>query len=265
MAKRFFQMVEGPTSAEIVIYGDICSYPWEESDVSSWGLSQRLAALPDTVESIIVRINSYGGEVAEGVAIYNALKAHKAKTRTVCDGFACSIASVVFMAGDERIMNEASLLMIHNASTRAAGDSSALRKTADDLETITGLSRGIYLAETDLDEETIARMMDNETWLTPKFCVEHGFATGTEQTAASGATQSARFDATRLVRHMTEQLHGAEKDSASDLKAALEAASAKIDEVLQAVEALRGNPAQAADGGRSADATRKLADFFGRI
>ncbi len=55
-------------------------------------------------------INSYGGEVAEGLAIYNNLKRHKAKIKTYCDGFACSVASVIFMAGDERVMSTASLL-----------------------------------------------------------------------------------------------------------------------------------------------------------
>lgn len=266
MAKRFFQMVEAPTSAEIVIYGDIRSYPFDESDVSSWGLSQRLAALPDTVGDITVRINSYGGEVAEGVAIYNALRAHPARITTVCDGFACSIASVIFMAGDERVMSDASLMMIHNASSHAHGDSNRLRKTADDLDTITGLSRGIYLSATDLAEAEIAEMMDRETWLTPTFCVEHGFATAVESSEEDGAVQSARFGANQLVTLLTEQLHGPNPNAGRadrTVEAKLDAIMAHLgigaDGTAESYRGIGGQRIQAQE------ATHRLAEFFGRI
>ena len=121
MRERYYQMDVSDGAVDIVIYGDITSWPWRESDVSSWGLAKRLASLDAGVSEITVRINSMGGEVAEGVAIFNALRAHPARVTTVCDGMACSIASVIFMAGDERVMNEASLLMIHNAWTCRAG------------------------------------------------------------------------------------------------------------------------------------------------
>ena len=114
-----------------------------ESDV----YSQKLR-VPQDVEEINVFINSYGGEVAEGLAIYNALRRHKAKVKTYCDGFACSAASVVFMAGDERIMSNASLLMIHNAWMQTAGDPNQLRKDADDLEKITPSSKPTWIALT---------------------------------------------------------------------------------------------------------------------
>ena len=79
MANRYFQMERSGETAEIVIYGDVTSWPWVESDVSSWTLSKALASLPEDVTDVTVRINSYGGEVAEGIAIYNALKAHPAR------------------------------------------------------------------------------------------------------------------------------------------------------------------------------------------
>ena len=87
---------------DILIYGDITSWEQDEKDVSSYNLAQLIGK--SNAKEIRVRINSYGGEVAEGLAIYNALKGHPARVTTVCDGFACSAASVVFMAGDERIM-----------------------------------------------------------------------------------------------------------------------------------------------------------------
>ena len=115
--KRYYSLYQDKEKnvADIYIYGDITSWPWTESDVSSYILSKQLSELDDSVKDINVYISSYGGEVAEGLAIYNALKRHSAKVTTYADGFACSIASVIFAAGDERVMSDTSLLMIHNA------------------------------------------------------------------------------------------------------------------------------------------------------
>ena len=117
------------------------------------------------VDVINVHINSYGGVVSEGLAIYNTLKNHKAKIRTIVDGFACSAASVVFMAGDERIMNDASLLMIHNAWTRVSGNAAELRKQADDLEKITQASIEAYMSRVNITEDELKALLDAETWL----------------------------------------------------------------------------------------------------
>lgn len=187
--KRYYQMEVAGNEADIDIYGDITSWPWVDSDVSSANLSAQLADLD--VDVINVNINSYGGEVAEGLAIYNALKRHKAKVRTRCDGFACSIASVIFMAGDERIMNEASLLMIHNAFSFAEGDANALRKMADDLDLITSQSKKIYLANSNIDEAALTELMDKETFIDPKEALEMGFATSLVAISADHPAQSA--------------------------------------------------------------------------
>ena len=187
--KRYYQMEVADSVADIDIYGDITSWPWLESDVSAANLSAQLADLD--VDVINVNINSYGGEVAEGLAIYNALKKHKAKVRTRCDGFACSIASVIFMAGDERIMNEASLLMIHNAFSWAEGDANALRKMADDLDLITNQSKKIYLANSNIDEAALTELMDKETFIEPEDALEMGFATSVVAISADHPAQSA--------------------------------------------------------------------------
>lgn len=187
--KRYYQMEVAGNEADIDIYGDITSWPWVDSDVSSANLSAQLADLD--VDVINVNINSYGGEVAEGLAIYNALKRHKAKVHTCCDGFACSIASVIFMAGDERIMNEASLLMIHNAFSFAEGDANALRKMADDLDLVTSQSKKIYLANSNIDEAALTELMDKETFIDPKDALEMGFATSVVAISADHPAQSA--------------------------------------------------------------------------
>jgi ATP-dependent Clp protease protease subunit len=141
--KKYYQLLTENNEANIYIYGDITSWEWLESDVSSYTLSKEIEGLD--INTINVYINSYGGEVSEGLAIYNALKRHKATVKTYCDGFACSAASVVFMAGDERIMSNASLLFIHNAWNYAAGNANQLRKAADDLDTITQASINTYM------------------------------------------------------------------------------------------------------------------------
>lgn len=197
--KRYYSLAVHDNEADIYIYGDIVSWEWFESDVSSYTLSKEIEGLK--VDKINVFINSYGGEVAEGLAIYNQLRRHKAKVVTYCDGFACSAASVVFMAGDERIMSNASLLMIHNAWSWAAGDSNALRKQADDLEAITQASINAYMQHVTITEETLKQMMDNETWISPQDALEMGFATSVVDDPANrqAANQNARKRLVQLV------------------------------------------------------------------
>lgn len=174
--KKYYNLETEGTKAALYIYGDITSWPWLESDVSSYNLSKQLEQLGD-VDEIDVYINSYGGEVAEGLAIYNALKRHKAKVTTWCDGFACSIASVIFMAGDTRIMSNASLLMIHNAWTQVSGNANELRKQADDLDTITQASINAYMEKVNISEEELKELLDEEKWLSPQEALGKGFAT----------------------------------------------------------------------------------------
>ena len=174
--KQFFQLVTAGNIAELYIYGDISACP-QDDGVSAASLSMQLAALQGA-KQINVYINSYGGDVSEGVAIYNALKRHSAKIVTYCDGMACSIASVIFMAGDERIMCNPSFLMIHDAWTYAAGNAEDFRKAADDLDVITTASISAYMAHCKISEQELREKMHAETWLTHTQALEMGFATG---------------------------------------------------------------------------------------
>lgn len=182
----------------INIYGDITSYPYMDSDISSSMLAKELGE--EEYDEIIVNISSFGGEVAEGLSIYNQLKNHKAKVRTVCNGFACSIASIIFLAGDERVMCENSLLMIHNAWSIASGNSNDFRKAADDLEKITQQSIDIYQKVSGLDEDKIKELLDNETWLDSKEAMELGFVTSIQsEKKSSQASQSAKKALMKLI------------------------------------------------------------------
>lgn len=200
-ANKYYSLVTNGNEADINIFGDITSYDgWfsSESDVSAYKLSKQLEELQD-VSTINVHISSYGGEVKEGLAIYNALKNHKAKIKTYCDGFACSIASVIFMAGEERIMSKASLLMIHNAWVYASGNASELRKQADDLDKITSASVNAYMENVNITEEELRQLMDNETWLTYDECLKMGFATLISEDSTDKVSQSVKSKLIDLI------------------------------------------------------------------
>ena len=199
--KKFYSLEQTGSNVDIEIYGDITSSEWLDSDMSSYTLSQRIKGLTD-VDTITVGINSYGGEVAEGLAIYNALKNSPAKVTTRCDGFACSAASVVFAAGDVRLMNDASLLMIHNAWTWAGGDANELRKQAEDLDKITSASVIAYMSIVSIEEDELKQLMDSETWITPDEAVEMGFATAkVESEETDKASQSVRKKVLQMIRN----------------------------------------------------------------
>lgn len=192
LKNKYYNLVQSGNEADITIYGDITSMEWFESDMSAHTLRSDLDAM-GAVDHINVHINSYGGEVAEGLAIFNSLKNHPAKVTTYCDGFACSIASVIFMAGDERVMNNASLLMIHNAWSGVTGNADDMRKAADDLDIITQQIKNAYLAKIDVSEDELSALMDAESWITPADAVAMGFATSvTEDDETTKASANAR-------------------------------------------------------------------------
>jgi len=191
--KKFWSWAtdENSDTADLYIFGDITSWEWFESDVSSYGIVRQLQDLKQ--KNVKIHINSYGGEVAEGLAIFNALKNSEKKVTTICDGFACSAASVIFMAGDERIMNAASLLMIHNAWTACVGNADQLRKAADDIETITQASVEAYKMRCTISEEEIKRLMSEESWILPADAVSMGFATAIEDAPATDTAKQSAF------------------------------------------------------------------------
>lgn len=183
MKERFYQLTNvSEDSATLYIYGDITSIKLFENDVCVYDLAKEIGDLNG--KALTVRINSYGGEAAEGLAIYNLLKSYEGEVTTICDGFACSAASVVFMAGAKRIMPHSGLLMIHNAWTWASGDADDLRKAAEDLEKITQPSVEIYTSVSNLDADEIKSMMDAETWIDADEALDYGFATEISEEAA---------------------------------------------------------------------------------
>lgn len=174
--KRFYNIVKQPNnSLDIDIYGDIGGWYYENTIES---LSEQIKNMTD-VNEINVYINSYGGELSEGLAIYNALKQHKATVNTYVMGFACSSASLIFMSGDNRYISKSSMLMIHNAISSCYGNSDDMRAMADTLDKMNSAIRNVYSNSVNISIDDLKTLLDNETFLTCEECMNYGFATDT--------------------------------------------------------------------------------------
>ena len=179
-----------------------------ESDTSANHIRKLLDENPNA-NAIEVYINSNGGDVKEGLAIYNQLKRHKAFVTVIVDGFACSIASVIAMAGDKVTMGPNTLMMLHHASCCAYGNPTELRKAADDLEVIdqTVVESYRIKAGEKLSEEKLTELLDNETWLKAEECLSLGLCdevTKPVDPAVVAAQQ--RFNGAKLeMKNQTEK------------------------------------------------------------
>ena len=146
-------------------------------------------------QRVHLRINSVGGSVVEGAAIYNALRRHKGGLVVHIDALAASMASVIAMAGDETLIADNALVMIHNPWGMTMGDADELRKEADILDKLKATLVNAYVRKTGMEAEQVAQMMDDETWLDATEAVALGFADAIEdgiEAAASITPEAAR-------------------------------------------------------------------------
>lgn len=155
--------------AQVRIYDEIGFW-----GIDAEGFARDLAAV-DAAE-IEVAINSPGGSVFQGLAIYNTLRTHPARIITRVDGLAASAASFIAQAGDERIMVESSQMMIHDAMAAVAGNASAMREVADFLDRQSANIAALYASRSGLPVERYVEMMAAETWLSAAEAVEEGLA-----------------------------------------------------------------------------------------
>lgn len=212
----FKQAAAGSNVHQLYIYDDVSEYgefdwwTWEykESETSAEYFRKALAQIPET-DTIELHINSYGGSVKEGVAIYNQLKQKKCKEIVAyVDGFAYSIASVIMQAADRRIMGLGTSLLIHNMWLRVEGNAEDLRKAADDLDVLMESNRQIYLERINISEEELIELLDNESYLTPDQAVEMGFADeidSKKEADPMAAMQQMQQQLQQMRRTMTEQ------------------------------------------------------------
>lgn len=183
--KIYFAMAKSkadPNAADIYFYNDIQADGMNffgkeiKSDTSANCLKNKLDELGD-ISQLNIHINSKGGSVFEGIAIYSQLKQHNAHKTVYVDGIAASIASVIAMAGDEVIISDTAMMMIHPAWTIVMGNAEELRKEADVLDKMTESIKQAYLSKSDkISEEKMNDLISSETWLNAKECVKYGFA-----------------------------------------------------------------------------------------
>ncbi len=227
--KTWFEMkaaASGDKHTEVMIFDEI----------GLWGVTAKdfataLKAIPED-HAITVRINSPGGSVFDGYAIFNALKSRAASVTTKVEGLAASMASVIALAGSKVTAAANSMFMIHNPCSGVAGDSEDMRKTADLLDKLTSQLVGIYAGKSGKSEDEVRAAMDAETW----FTAEEAKAWGLVDEVTDGVAAIASFDASRF-RNAPQAL--AQKPSElGTLTAKLEAAAAERDTEKQRADAL---------------------------
>jgi ATP-dependent protease ClpP protease subunit len=212
---EFFNAVTTPaqsgtgTVATIRMYGPIDSWGgfW---GVSANDMGKVLDALPDSVTRIILRVNSPGGEVFEGVSILNMLRAHKATVTAVVDGLAASAASVIVAGADDTVMSPGTQMMIHSPSNFAYGNAVELRKTADVLDGLESSLIEIYAAKAG-DKDWVSLLAD-ETWMSATEAVEVGLADRIAVIPDAGETETVGDDDEQIISIPDEEIG----DSAAD-------------------------------------------------
>lgn len=160
-------------TAEVFIYDQIGEDFWTGEGVTAKGFIDEIGKI--TAPNIHLRINSPGGSVFDGQAIYTALVRHPAKVTTYIDGLAASIASVIALAGEKVVMASNALFMIHNPMSSAQGYASDMRKMADVLDKIRESIVTVYNQHTNQPHEEIIAAMDAETWYTAQEAKDAGF------------------------------------------------------------------------------------------
>ena len=155
----------------------------------------------------------------------------------------------MFMAGDERIMSPASLLMVHNAWTYGAGNAEELRKMADDIEKITQASIEAYKTVAAISEEKIKELMDNESWILPADAVEYGFATkiDAEEAQEGVAQQSALRSVIEKLTTPQAVLESTEVDADMIADAIAQRVSDRLSDFAEAAQELINTTAEMAE------------------
>lgn len=164
-------------SAEIYIFGDIVASQWYSDETSPDSFRRQLQRLhAEGVTDLNVHVDSYGGAISAGWAIYNVLKDWPGTVSTFADGFVASAAVYPFLAGKRRAANPVSAFFLHQAWSSYAGNADELRKAADELEKMNEIGLEAFAAA-GIDKERVLALEKEETWLTAAEALELGLAT----------------------------------------------------------------------------------------
>lgn len=167
-------VAEEEQDRSISIYDAIGYDYWTGEGVTARRVASALRTLG--AGPVTVNVNSPGGDMFEGLAIYNLLREHKGDVTVKVLGIAASAASIVAMAGDTVQIARAAFFMVHNSWVVASGNRNDLREIADWLEPFDAAMADIYVARTGADTKAIAKLMDAESWIGGSAAIEQGFA-----------------------------------------------------------------------------------------
>lgn len=176
MKKPWSISAKSSSEIEILLYDMIGQDFWSGEGVTAKSFAEDLKAAGDGIRTIRLRVNSPGGNVFDGLAIYNTLLSHGAKVTAQVDGLSASIASVVTMAASEISMGDNAMMMIHNPSTAIAGDANEMRRMAETMDKVKTSMITAYRRHTTKSADEVAALMDVETWMTAEEAVDNGFA-----------------------------------------------------------------------------------------
>ena len=213
---------------DVYIFDEIGTY-----GVTAQAFINDIKDLKDT--PINLRINSLGGDVFDGMAMYNVIKRREARTTVYIEGIAASIATIIALGADEVVMAENSLFMIHNAWGGTMGEAKDMRKTAETLDKISSELTDIYRKKTGLSNDVLAEMMDAETWLNADEAYELGFV----DTISDSIKVAAKYDVSKFKNITQEEIQNKlsininNKKMTNELK---EWFNSKVDEIVATVK-----------------------------
>ena len=211
-------------TGELFLYGPVGSSMWEDG-IDIKNVAQALKDL-GSVKNITIHLNSVGGNVFDGIAIYNLLKRSPAKKTVIVEGLAASIASIIMLAGDEIIIGEGAYVMIHKPFCMTVGNSTELEAVINRLDDVENQMISIYAKKTGLSRSELVDMLARETWMTDQEAIDMGFANSksedTIKIAASILTDCKWFKRAPAISNTVER---EAKERAEELKS-------KIREVL---------------------------------
>lgn len=224
MGAGYRMTARGNREAEVLIYEDVGEWFGGVTAKDFHADLRRIGG----IDTLNVRLNSYGGEVFEGLAIYRHLAEHPARKVVHVDGVAASIASIIAMAGHEIRIAAAARMMVHEASGFAAGRPRRLREVADQLESMSGSLADVYVARTGRKIEEVRGWMDaaTDTWFTAPEALAAGLATSIVENVRAAA----RYD---------PRIHGHIRNVPADILAAVSTARPARDTLAARIAAQR--------------------------
>ncbi len=188
----FKAKADDKTVGELMLYDPISDMTWWGDETTPKEFKKELDALGD-ISQLNIYVNSEGGDVFAGQAIYSMLKRHSAKKTAYIDGLAASIASVVVMAADKIVMPKNAMMMVHKAWTFAIGNADDMRKLADDMDKIDESIVTTYTEKTGKTADEIKDLLAAETWMTADEAVADGFADEIEEAKQIAASLDGSF------------------------------------------------------------------------